>query len=269
MPVGRKWIGNLLLNSPAALRSLRDVPILGQVIHHLSHRILPTDEKVWASIEAGPAAGLLLELNPRTGQSYVRGEAEAPIQKVLAERLQPGMVFYDLGANIGLFTLLGARLVGAKGRVISFEPDGDAAARLRRNIERNQFTNVTVIEAGVWSKSGYVDFVPADSSSPDHGLGKFVGGANEATGIPKRCLAMDDLIGNAPPPDAIKCDVEGAEVEALRGAERLLRTNRPWMICEMHSKSNEQASRALLTRFGYTVETIDDNHALAVPKIQL
>lgn len=269
MPAGRNWIGKLLLNSPASLRSLRDVPILGHLIHRLSHRILPTDERVWTSIEAGPAAGLRLELNPRTGQSYLRGEAEAPIQKVLAERLHPGMVFYDLGANIGLFTLLAARLVGATGRVISFEPDGDAAARLRRNIERNQFTNVTVIEAGVWSKSGYVNFLPADSSSPDHGLGRFVDGATAPTGIAKQCVAMDDLIGNAPPPDAIKCDVEGAEVEALRGAEKLLRTHRPWMICEMHSESNEQASRELLTRFGYTVEALDGNHALAVPKPEL
>jgi FkbM family methyltransferase len=269
LPAGGKWIGKLLLNSPASLRSLRDVPILGRLIHRLSHRILPTDERVWARIEAGPAAGLRLELNPRTGQSYVRGEAEASIQKVLGERLHPGMVFYDLGANIGLFTLLAARLVGATGRVISFEPDGDAAARLRRNIERNQFTNVTVIEAGVWSKSGLVNFLPADSSSPDHGLGRFVDGATAPTGIAKQCLTMDDLIGNAPPPDAIKCDVEGAEVEALRGAEKLLRTHRPWMICEMHSESNERASRELLTRFGYTVETLDGNHVLAVPKTEL
>jgi FkbM family methyltransferase len=269
VPIGRKWIGNLLLNSPPSLRSLRDVPILGHLIHHLSHKILPTDETVWASIEAGPAAGLCLELNPRTGQSYVRGDAEAPIQKVVAERLQPGMVFYDLGANIGLFTLLAARLVGAEGRVISFEPDRDAASRLRRNIERNQFANVTVIEAGVWSKSGYVNFVPADSSSPDHGLGRFVVGANDAIGIPKQCLALDDLIGSAPPPDAIKCDVEGAEFEALRGAEKLLRTHRPLIICEMHSESNERASCELLTRFGYTVEMLDGNHYLGVPKREL
>jgi len=265
----RKWIGNLLLKSPASLRSLRDMPILGYLIHRLSHWVLPINETVWASIEAGPAAGLRLELNPRTGQSYVRGEAEAQIQKVLAERLRPGMVFYDLGANIGLFTLLAARLVGAKGRVISFEPDGEVASRLRRNIERNRFANVTVIEAGVWSKSGYVDFVPADSSSPDHGLGRFVGGTNGATGTPKQCLAMDDLIGSAPPPDAIKCDVEGAEVQAFRGAEKLLRTHYPWIICEMHSESNEQASRELFTRFGYAVETLDCNHVLAVPKREL
>jgi len=77
VPAGRKWIGKLL-NSPASLRTLRDVPILGQLIHLLSHRILPADGRVWASIESDPAAGLRLELSPRTGQSYVRGQAGAP-----------------------------------------------------------------------------------------------------------------------------------------------------------------------------------------------
>ena len=261
----RKWIGNLLLKSPASLRSLRDMPILGYLIHRLSHWVLPINETVWASIEAGPAAGLRLELNPRTGQCYVRGEAEAQIQKVLAARLRPGMVFYDLGANIGLFTLLAARLVGAKGRVISFEPDGEVASRLRRNIERNRFANVTVIEAGVWSKSGYVDFVPADSSSPDHGLGRFVGGTNGATGTPKQCLAMDDLIGSVPPPDAIKCDVEGAELVVLKGAEAMLRRRRPWIICEMHSEADNCASREFLKQCGYRLESVDDTHVLALP----
>ena len=69
LPASHKWIGKLLLKSPASLRSLRDVPILGHLIHRLSHRILPTDETVWARIEAGPATGLRFELNPRTGQA--------------------------------------------------------------------------------------------------------------------------------------------------------------------------------------------------------
>ena len=54
MPASHKWIGKLLLKSPASLRSLRDVPILGHLIHRLSHRILPTDETVWARIKRVP-----------------------------------------------------------------------------------------------------------------------------------------------------------------------------------------------------------------------
>src|SRR5271170_1217843 len=129
-----KWIGTLLLHSPKRIRSLRDVPILGTFIHQLSHQILPTNERVWARVQSGPAQGINLELDPRTGDAYLRGELEVATQRVLAERLGPGMVFYDLGANIGLFSLLAARIVGAGGRVFSFEPDAEVARRLRRNI---------------------------------------------------------------------------------------------------------------------------------------
>ena len=266
---GRKWIGNLLLRSPASLRYLSDVPILGYLIHRISHRILPINETVWASIKAGPAAGLCLELNPRTGQSYVRGEAEAQIQKVLAARLRPGMVFYDLGANIGLFTLLAARLVGAKGRVISFEPDGEVAARLRRNIERNRFANVTVIEAGVWSKSGYVNFVPADSSSPDHGLGRFVGEQMGQPGHQSNAWRWTILSGvhrhrmrsNATWKGlkskryGVRRSCSGLTVHGLSAKCIRNQTNKPHVSSLL----------ALVMR----VETLDCNHVLAVPKREL
>jgi FkbM family methyltransferase len=264
MPGSRNWVGALLLRTPASLRSIRNVPILGEFVHRISHRVLPGDERVWAQIEAGPAKGLWLELNPRTGQNYLRGDAESSVQEVLARKLRPGMVFYDLGANIGLFTLLGARLVGPSGKVFSFEPDAEVANRLRRNVERNGFSNVTVVEAGVWSSSREMMFVVADSASPDHGTGTFMEGtAAGARGSTVRCVALDDFVRDAPPPDAIKCDVEGAEVEALRGAEKLLEGCRPWILCEMHSEENARAWRELLSGLGYNFEAVDTLHILA------
>ena len=258
----RQWIGERLLYLPAPLRLLRNIPWLGNLIHRLSYRMIPANQKVWARIEAGPAKGLWLELNPRTGQGYVQGKVESEVQRIVAERLRPGMVFYDLGANIGLFTLLAARLVGHTGKVFSFEPDGENATRLRRNIERNGFTNVTVVDAGIWSATQKLNFVAADAASPDHGLGKF-GTAQGGGGILTPCFSLDDFSLGAPAPDAIKCDVEGAEVEALRGAERMLQAKHPWVVCEMHSPANDRAAREILSRFDYTVEPADDCHVLA------
>jgi FkbM family methyltransferase len=258
----RKWVGELLLRSPAKLRALRNVPVLGSLIHRVSHQVLPADEKVWAQVESGPLQGLWLELNPRTGQSYLRGEAEPVALQVLAQRLRPGMVFYDLGSNIGLFSLLAARLVGPNGKVYSFEPDPEVAGRLRRNVARNGFLNVTIVKAGVWSVSGDRHFVPAGLASPDHGTGTFVA-QGDAVGVPTRCVALDEFAENAFLPDAIKCDVEGAEVEALHGAGKLLQKRRPWILCEMHSDANDRASREFLSRFGYSFEVVDVNHILA------
>ncbi|MFZ3216185.1 MAG: FkbM family methyltransferase [Candidatus Acidiferrales bacterium] len=266
MPRAKKWVGDLLLHSPAPLRSLRDLPLVGNLIHRLSHRLVPADQLVWARVEAGPAKGLWLELNPRTGQAYVRGEAEQAVQAVIAKRLRPGMVFYDLGANVGLFTLLAARLVGETGKVFSFEPDPENVARLRRNIERNGFRNVTVVESGIWSSSGTLRFVASVAGSPDHGFGKFVENGPEREGALASCVALDDFARTAPPPDAIKCDIEGAEIAALRGAAALLQSpRRPWIICEMHSPANDRAAREILAGYGYQLETADELHVLALP----
>jgi FkbM family methyltransferase len=267
MAAARKWIGSFLLGLPEPLRSLRYVPILGNLAHRLSHRFLPTDEKVWARIERGPGAGLWLELNPRTGQHYFRGDVEPTIQEILSRRIEPGMVFYDLGANIGFFSLLAARLVGAKGQVFSFEPDPEIAGRLRRNITRNGFINATVVEAGIWSASGTVNFVAADLSSPDRGIGKFVAGEGAGAGTSTRCVALDDFVRNAPTPDVIKCDVEGAEIEVFRGAEKLLEARHPLILCEMHSDANDKFLREYLGRCGYSLESVDDTHVLAVPQL--
>ena len=266
MPRAREWMGDLLLHTPASLRSLRNVPFVGKLIHRVSHSIFPVDQKVWARVESGPAAGLWLELNPRTGQSYLRGEAEQAVQATLAERLRPGMIFYDLGANLGLFTLLAARLVTAAGKVFSFEPDPKNASNLRRNIQRNGFTNVTVVESGIWCSTGNRSFVTANADSPDHGVGRFVEHAPPESGAQIPCVSLDDFTQTAPPPDAIKCDIEGAEVEALRGAAKLLQApSRPWIIMEMHSPALDHAARAMLSSYDYRLTSADELHVLALP----
>lgn len=265
MPRARQWIGELLLHAPQPLRSLRNLPVLGGWIHRVSHRLLPLEEKVWARVETGPAQGLWLELNPRTGQNYLRGDAELTVQTTLAARLRPGMVFYDLGANIGLFTLLAARLVGDSGKVFSFEPDPENAARLRRNIERNGFTNVSVIEKGIWSTSTNLNFLKSGADSPDHGVGKFSAADNGGGGTLTQCVSLDDFTQGAaiPRADAIKCDVEGAEVEALRGGAKLFQSRHPWIVCETHSDANRRAAIELLGNFGYAVSALDGDHVLA------
>jgi FkbM family methyltransferase len=258
------WLGQLLLRVPEPLRSLRKIPVVGGIVHFLSYRILGADKKVWMQAEEGAARGLWFELNPRTGQPYLQGDVEPVVQEILTKRLGPGMVFYDLGANIGFFSLIVARIVGDRGHVFSFEPDPEVAARLRRNIERNDVSNVTVIEAGLWSSSGKMNFVTADPASPDRGTGQFVNG-DDARSTPRPCVALDDFVAGARRPDAIKCDVEGAEIEALRGAEKLLRASQPWVLCETHSESNDRDARELLRDFGYGVESVDGNHILALP----
>lgn len=263
MTSARNWMAALILRLPASIRSFRGVPILGSVLHTLSHQMLSPNHMVWAQVEAGPATGIWLELNPRTGQNYRLGETERACQAVVAEKLRPGDIFYDLGANIGLFSLLAAKATGPTGKVFSFEPDAQIAERLRRNAERNGLSTITVVEMGVWSASGAVNFISADSSSPDRGVGRFQ--LDGAAGTPAPCVSLDDFVQSATAPCAIKCDVEGAELEVFRGAENLLRAYRPWILCELHSRANDQAWRELVGRLGYSFEPVDESHVLALP----
>lgn len=262
MPGLRNWAGRALLGLPAPIRSLRRVPVLGAILHYVSRRVLDSDEKVWTRVHAGAAAGLWFELNPRTGHNYMRGEVEPAVQSALTRFVSDGMVVYDLGANIGFFSLLAARLVGKSGKVFSFEPDPVSASRLRRNVERNGFSNVTVIEAGIWSASGVVNFIPADRSSPDHGIGHFAKDESEREGIHIRCVALDDLIDKVALPDLIKCDVEGAEVEVFLGAEKLIALRHPTIVCEMHSETNRSTLKERLVSLGYAFEAMDETHLI-------
>jgi len=260
----KEVLGRIVLHTPTWLRSVRKIPVLGGLVHRLSRLILPSDQKVWAQIVAGPAAGLWLQVNPRVANSFIQGGTEARMQEILSQHLRPGMTFFDLGANIGLFTLLAARLVGEKGKVFSFEPDQENASRLHRNIDWNGFTNVTVVEAGVWSTTGKLNFIPGPASSPDRAWGKFVKESNGTGGIATNCVSLDDFVRDAPAPDGIKCDVEGAELDALRGAEKLLQDRHPWIVCETHSQENHNGVREFLGRLGYRIETLDDTHLLAL-----
>jgi FkbM family methyltransferase len=256
----------MVLHAPESVRALRNVPVLGTLIHELSHRMLDTGERIWAQVESGPAAGLWLELNPRTGQAYARGNVEPAVQAALAAHLKPGDVFYDLGANIGFYTLLAARIVGLRGKIFSFEPDFQNARRLERNIVRNGFTNVSIIEAGVWSTSGERSFSSANVGSPDRGVGSFIdeAAAHETLSV-LPCLAIDDFAKSAPPPAGIKCDVEGAELEAMRGARDTLARHRPWLLCETQNAENSDSIRAMLAELGYSIQAISDVHLFAAP----
>lgn len=263
MPGAREWLGSLVLRSPVQFGSLRRIPVLGDLLHGLSHRILPANEMAWGKIQSGPGEGLWLEVHPRTGAELLSGNLERPSQEVVTSHLRPGMVFYDLGANIGRFSLIVGRAIGPQGKVFAFEPDPALITRLQRAVERNRLGNVEVVPMGVWSSSKMLEFHQAGPGSPEGGTGSFLGDDNPGEKIQVRCVSLDDFVRTAPPPGGIKCDVEGAEVEVLRGAEKTLREHHPWILCELHAPENELALRDILSRLGYTCEKIDENHIFA------
>jgi FkbM family methyltransferase len=258
---------NLLLRFAPSFSVLRRVPVLGDFLSWTSRKLVPRDALIWVQIQRGPSEGLWIGLNPRTGQDAQKGIGEPHVQKALIDHLRPGMTFYDVGANIGFFSLMGARLVGPQGRVISFEADPEIAGRLRENLARNQFAHAHVEQKAVWSEPTTVAFERVDpDTSPDRGLGHVSADRSTPGTITVEAVSLDYYTAHHPPPDFLKCDVEGAEVAVFQGATRLFSGKRPILLVEMHSPENQ---RALLDKFashGYRCQNLDENHVLALPQ---
>lgn len=266
MSAASERLGQLFLRFASPLAGLRRIPILGPCVSWASALLVPRDTLVWMQVRRGAARGLWLHLNPRTGRSYFDGGGELEVQAVVQECLKPGMTFYDVGANIGLFSLLAARLVGNEGRVVAFEADPEIAARLKEHVARNMLDRIRIEQLAVWSEPRTVTFERTDpAASPDRGLGHVVSSGAKNT-IQVDAVSLDDYAWTGPKPDFVKCDVEGAEVEVFRGAAQLLRTKRPIVLFEMHSDENRRILLEEMSRLGYACENCGENHVLALPK---
>lgn len=214
----------------------------------------------------GVGQGLYFDPGP-SNRAYATGNNEVPVQSALAKYLRPGAVFYDVGANVGFFTTIGARLVGANGRVYAFEPVPENAAYVRINVRLNHFRNVEVIEKAVSAASGRGDFWQADYSG---------GGALTSTPpprdvrgtIPVEVVSLDQAVfsGTYAHPSLVKIDVEGAELPVLQGMSRLLRESRPIVLCELDDETADglsrksQAAGAYLEECGYHVKFLAESY---------
>lgn len=261
-------MASLLFRCVSPLSALRRLPVIGNFLSWTSRRLVPPDTLIWIQIQQGPAMGLWIRVNPRTGQNVHQGIGEPAVQDAVQKYLRPGMAFYDLGANIGFFSLLAARLVGPRGCVICFEADPEIAARLRENLAYNKLAYAVAEEKAIWSEPTTISFARADSNtSPDRGLGHVSSGDSAAANtISVEAVSLDQYALSHTAPDFLKCDVEGAEVAVFDGAERLLREKRPILLVEMHSPENHRALTAKFTQLGYACSNVDENHVLALPQ---
>jgi FkbM family methyltransferase len=138
--------------------------------------------------------------------------------------IRPGMHVADVGANLGLYSLLLAQCTGASGRVYAFEPDALMAGALRRNLAANGAAHAEVFECAVGAATGEAVLQRNAMNSGDNRLGTTTGTAlhSEQAAVPV-CALQDALQGR--PLDFIKMDVQGWEGEALKGVAALLDAN--------------------------------------------
>ena len=204
------------------------------------------------SVRSGPAQGIQLRIDPRREKFLWTGLHETGVQAAVQGLLRPGLTFWDVGAHVGLFTLLAARIVGERGSVHAFEPMEENRRRLEEAIVRNGFGNVTVHALALASKPGDALLHGHESSAMWSLAGE------DAAGVTVRCETLDSL--RLPPPDVVKVDAERVELDVLRGGSRLLASRSPSVLVELMTDDDVKDARELLPQ--YTFENIDERHWL-------
>jgi FkbM family methyltransferase len=148
--------------------------------------------------------------------------------RFISRYLRPGDGFIDGGANIGMYTLLAASLVGATGRVETFEPFPLSVERLRENVSFNRLDNVTIHPVAISDTAGTSSFL-ADVDVSNR-IAPILEAGQETIDVATDTL--DDVLDQTRSYSMAKLDVEGAELLALRGAQGLLASGNPpvWQL---------------------------------------
>jgi FkbM family methyltransferase len=150
-------------------------------------------------------------------------EWEPALSAFLRERLKPGMTYIDVGANIGYFTLMGARLVGERGRVAAVECEPGNLMLLRANLWRNGVT-VLVLPVAAYSRRGHVALLVNNENRGGTALA-----LEWQPGPLVPCAPLDDLLAEWVP-DVVKVDVEGTDHLAIAGMEMMLKRNHDVLV---------------------------------------
>ena len=171
--------------------------------------------------------------------AYLLRDWVEPELRQLHQLLKPGDVFIDVGANVGLFTLKGARLVGPSGRVLALEPSSIAFAELLDNLSLNAFENVTPIMAAASTEDGTGQLNHVDLGGDPQAF-SLVNAGNARGGETVRTVRLDTLAAEhgLARIDLVKIDVEGAEPLVIEGALGCLAAFRPALIFECNAHIN-------------------------------
>src|SRR4029077_1501096 len=205
----------------------------------------------------GPCRGIRYRIFPGMGLSPIYGGWEEDAQNLMLKHIEPGHVAYDLGANYGIHALLLARLVQKEGLVVAFEPVPQICSALQENVALNGFTNVTCVRAAVSDQTGTTSFVTGHHVGAGH-----ISAVGDEQGISMsvKTVTLDDFVYNQKnrPPDFIKIDIEGAEGNALMGAEKLLRERPPILLVDLHNPEQDVTVGKILSKNGYTAHRTED-----------
>ena len=174
--------------------------------------------------------------NDTLGELLMTGTFERDEIDFVQRFLRPGMVALDLGAHQGLYTLLASERVASRGRVIAFEPSSRERKSLRLHLLMNLCRNVTIDDAALGNENTQANLFVVEGSQTGCNSLRPPKAASAASPVPVSVRRLDDWLSahRIDRVDFIKLDVEGAELDVLKGASQLLqRRPRPVILAEV------------------------------------
>jgi len=189
------------------------------------------------------------------------GYWELENQRLFADHLRPGDVVYDIGAHVGLYTLASSVRVQAEGHVYAFEPLPRNLYYLRRHIELNRLSNCTVVDAAVADVSGSRRFDPTIHNSTGH--------FSSEGPISVQTITLDEFLSTGSgrrPPNAMKINAEGAEMEVLCGGRTMFAEYAPTLFLSTHSAKLHGECSEFLTSAGYSLRHLAADKIWATKK---
>ena len=219
-------------------------PVLGVVYSYLFRHLKPAQDTIMVDVR-----GIKMYADVRgyngLGPGSIHGAYEKGETELVKKTVREGMAVVDIGANIGYYTLIIAKIVGGKGKVYAFEPDPENYRLLVKNIELNGYDNVIPMQKAVSNRTGTTELFlhPVDMGSH-----RIYNSNDGRESIKIEMVSLDEFFeGKENKVDVIKMDVEGAEIAALQGMKNILQNNDDVKIFT-------EFSPAATRTFGYSPE---------------
>jgi FkbM family methyltransferase len=247
---------------PWRLRTaIKRVPLIAPLQRYLLARFVEGREFVH-TVDAGPARGLVYPIVLPDDKGVWTGTYELDFVEAMAAAVSVGDVCFDVGGWRGFcggtMALRGAR------RVVIFEPLPENCQRIGRMIGLNPGLAIELVEAAAGGACGTAQFAIMPATS----MGKLADSEFQADATSGQRMTVDVVALDAwcertatRRPNVIKIDVEGAEMQVLQGATQILKTNKPKLFIEAHSRELAASVVALLSEFGYAVKTLETGRA--------
>ena len=177
---------------------------------------------------------------------FIKGRYEEETVRFFEDNVKKGFVCYDIGGHVGYMSLILAKLTGNDGQVIVFEPRPINISYIEKHISVNNISNVRLLTIGLSAYKGTATF--------DIEKGTGTGRISEGGTLTIEVDSLDNLFekGDLNPPNFIKMDIEGEELKALKGSEKVLNRFKPILNISTHGAEIHKSCIDYVRQIGYS-----------------